>query len=62
MKKLITKFAKWWLRKNSPSPSISLESKINYLGHEFKIQNIMMSVMSGQTELTINATEREDEK
>ena len=60
MKKLITKFAKWWLRKTSPS--LSLDSKINYLGHEFRIQNITLSVIDGQTELTINATEREDEK
>lgn len=60
MKKLITKFAKWWLRK--AAPSISLESKINYLGHEFEIKSITLSVIDSQTELTINATEREDEK
>ena len=60
MKKLITKFAKWWLRKTSPS--IFIRSKINYLGHEFKIESITLSFIDGQTEITINAKEREDEK
>ena len=60
MKKLITKFAKWWLRKTTPS--IDLQSRINYLGHECEIQSIMLSFIDGQTELTINAKEREDAK
>lgn len=60
MKKLITKFAKWWLRKTAHS--INLESRIKYLGHECEIKSITMSFIDGRTELTINAKEREYER
>lgn len=58
MKKLITKFAKWWLRKTYPS--IDLNTRIEYMGREFEIQRIDVSLMNGSAELTITAQRRSE--